>query len=267
VTCDRRRPALKLSCFVLFFAALFARSSIAAPDFRFDRDTLAFANATVFDYNEGHPSLRKAAKDRPKEYNRRCFVLTRTAMQFHKFARFDPHGAPLDDGALAARIRLVTRRPAWREALPVEQRVNFPGYANLREMSKARRQVLQDNIGIGWATYFRPGNFRMFYQHDEKYQEKTHANLDAALTRGDLFVGYLSSYPWYTINHAILVYARKTARPGSEIDHYLAYDPNHPDAPRELKWSPTMRVFNYQKDEEFVGGFTRVYQVYGKPLQ
>ena len=28
-----------------------------------------------------------------------------------------------------------------------------------------------------------------------------------------------------------------------------------------------MRVFNFQKDEEFAGGFTRVFQVYGKPLQ
>jgi hypothetical protein len=69
------------------------------------------------------------------------------------------------------------------------------------------------------------------------------------------------------INHAILVYARNSARPKNGIDHYLVYDPNHPDAPRELKWSPAMRVFNYQKDEEFAGGFVRVYQVYGKPLQ
>jgi hypothetical protein len=109
VTRDRSRPALKLSCFVLFFAALFARSSATASDFRFDRDTLAFANATVFEYNEGHPRLRKAAKDQLKEYNRRCFVMTRTALQFHKFARFDPRGVPLDDRALAARIRMVTR--------------------------------------------------------------------------------------------------------------------------------------------------------------
>ncbi len=32
-----------------------------------------------------------------RRIHRRCFVLCRTAMQFRKFARFDPKGAPLDD--------------------------------------------------------------------------------------------------------------------------------------------------------------------------
>ena len=30
---------------------------------------------------------------------------------------------------------------------------------------------------------------------------------------------------------------------------------------------PAKRAFEFQKDEEFVGGFTRVFQVYGKSLQ
>jgi len=193
--------------------------------------------------------------------------MTRTAMQFHKFARFDPRGASLDDKELAARVRTVTRRPAWRESLPENRRIVFPGYANLREMSKARTHVLQENIGSGFVTYFRPGNFRMFFLHSQKYQEKTHANLDAALTRGDLFVCYLSTYPKLSINHAVLVYARKASRPGSAVEHYLVYDPNHAEAPRELSWSPGEGTFSYQKDIDFVGGFTRVYQVYGKWLQ
>ncbi|PYK47964.1 MAG: hypothetical protein DME20_10295, partial [Verrucomicrobia bacterium] len=82
-------------------------ASIGASDFRFDRDTLAFQNATVLKYKDGVPFLRaKSTSDDPaNKYTRRCFVMTRTAMQFRKFARFDPRGAPLDDKALAARIR------------------------------------------------------------------------------------------------------------------------------------------------------------------
>ena len=106
----------------------------------------------------------------------------------------------------------------------------------------------------------------MFFVWGDKYQEKTEANLNAALARGELFIGYLSSYPHFTINHAVLVYARKPAS-GNGIEHYLVYDPNHPEAPRVLKYSPTLHFFNYEKDEEFVGGYTRVYQVYGKWLQ
>jgi len=34
-----------------------------------------------------------------------------------------------------------------------------------------------------------------------------------------------------------------------------------------VKWLPAKREFDYQKDQEFVGGFTRVFHVYGKFLQ
>jgi hypothetical protein len=244
-------------------------SDAAAAEFRFDRDILAFRNSTVFEYHGGYAYVRKTPRQEEKEkpYNRRCFVMTRTVVQFHKFARFDPDGAPLDDKALAARIRMVTQRQPWDRALPENERVVFPGYSALHEMSTARGPVLQQNIGLGWPTFVRLGNMRMFFLRGEKYQEETHAHLNAALDRGELFIGYLSSYPWFTINHAVLVYARKPARSPNGIEHYLVYDPNHPDAPRELKWSPSMRIFNYQKDEEFVGGYTRVYQIYGKWLQ
>jgi hypothetical protein len=193
--------------------------------------------------------------------------MTRTTMQFRKFARFDPRGAPLNDQELGARIREVTHRAAWREPLPENQRIVFPGYANLRQMSKAHADLMEENMGSGFVTYFRPSNFRMFYQHSRKYQQTTHANLDATLARGDLFVGYLSTYPKLSINHAVLVYARKPSRAGSEIEHYLAYDPNHAEAPRELTWSPRERAFSYQKDIDFVGGFVRVYQAYRSWLQ
>jgi len=245
------------------------QASIGASDFRFDRDTLAFQNATVLKYKDGVPFLRaKSTSDDPaNKYTRRCFVMTRTAMQFRKFARFDPPGAPLDDKSLAVRIRSVTRRQAWATPLPGNQRIVFPGYANLREMSKGRTQVFQENIGSGFITYFRPGNGRMFFEHSRKYQERTHTSLDAALSRGDVFIGYLSTYPKLSINHAVLVYARNKSVPGDELEHYLAYDPNHAEAPRELTWSPRERAFAYQKDIDFIGGFVRVYQSYGKALQ
>ncbi len=253
----------------VFGALVLLRNSAAASDFRFDRDTIAFQNATVLKYKNGVPFLRaRSTSDDPaNKYTRRCFVMTRTVMQFRKFARFDPRGAPLDDKPLAARIRAVSRHFAWQEPLPENERIVFPGYANLRQMSEARAEVFKENIGSGFITYFRPSNGRMFFQHSRKYQDRTHANLDAALSRGDLFVGYLSTYPKLSINHAVLVYAGEKRRPGDELEHYLVYDPNHAEAPRQLTWSPRERSFSYQKDIDFIGGFVRVYQAYGNLLQ
>ena len=62
-------------------------------------------------------------------------------------------------------------------------------------MSKARGKVLRANIGHGWTVYLRPGNGRIVYQQDPGYQEKTHAKLNASLARGEVFIGYLSTFP------------------------------------------------------------------------
>jgi hypothetical protein len=253
---------------VLASAAL-PRGSAAAAEFRFDRDTFAFENATVLKYHDGIAFFRpkSEASDPANSYTRRCFVMTRTAMQFRKFARFDPHGVRVKDQELAQRIRGVARRKPWLEVLPENQRIVFPGYSNLRQISKARTQVFENNIGSGFMSYFRPSNIRMVFLDSKGYQEKTHQNLDAALARGDTFVAFLTTYPKMSINHAVLIYGRKKSRPGDELEHYLAYDPNHAEAPRELTWSPRERAFAYQKDIDFIGGFVRVYRAYDKPLQ
>jgi hypothetical protein len=254
---------------LIFFLTAATTTSATGSNFRFDRDTFAFANETVFEYQDGLPHVRKpsAPENRRRPYTNRCFVMSRAAMQFRKFARFAPQGTPLDDRALAERIRTITRRSPWREALRAEQRIVLPGYTNLRAMSKTRGRVLQDNIGIGWTTYFRFGSIRMLYEFSRRYQEQTHANLDATLARGGSIVAHLSTFPNLSINHAVLVYARKPASKRRSIERYAVYDPNHPEAPRELTWSTADRTFAYQKDWDFVGGFVRVYQVYGKPIQ
>jgi len=251
----------------VFATAILMRTGAGAAEFRFDRDTFAFQNATVLKYYHGIAFLRPRGDDPPGSYTRRCFVMTRTVMQFRKFARFDPHGIPLNNLELAARVRAVARRAPWHEALPENQRIVFPGYANLREMSEARTQVLQENIGSGFITYFRPSNIHIVFQQSRGYQEKTHANLDAALSRGDLFVAFLTTYPKLSINHTVLIYARKNNHYRDELERYFVYDPNHAEAPRELTWSPHERAFAYQKDIDFVGGFVRVYQAYGNWLQ
>jgi hypothetical protein len=250
-----------------FAVVAFARADAAASEFRFGCDTFAFANQTVFEYHEGHASLRKASATKKDAYNRHCFVMCRTAAQFKKFARFEPRGTPLDDASLAARIRAVTRQAAWTEPLPENQRIVFPGYKDLKEMSNAHRELVQLSIGHGWPSYFRISNARMMFQDGAGYQEKTHARFNAALARGELFVAFLTTYPRFSINHSVLIYELKSSSPNPGVDHYLAYDPNHPESPRELTWSAHDRAFSYQKDWDFVGGLVRVYQVYGKPLQ
>jgi hypothetical protein len=248
----------------------FTTSLTEARSFRFDRDTLAFTNMTVFEYSGGHvQSTRpKDASDKKQRYTRRCFIMSRSALQFYKFARFAPGLPSPNDEELARRVRRVAHMNPWTPELPPDQRVVFAGYADLRALSKARGYVLQKNLGLGWPTYVRPGNYRMFFEcYDRDYQVRTHSTLMETMNRHGFFVAYLSDFPHLKINHSVLVYGQKKSRPGSDLEHYLSYDPNHPDGPRELTWSRSKREFSFQKDEEFPGGFTNAFQVYGKWLQ
>ena len=249
----------------LLLSVACCEANALTPPLHFKDDTAGFANMTVFEYENGIAHVRRGESAQQKRYTRRCFVLCRTTMQFKKFARFDPHAPPLNDLDLAERIRQVTRRAAWRDTLPENQRVVFPGYANFRELSTKRGYVLQRNIGYGWPTYWRLSNARTIFEPGIGYQERTHEKLNAVLNRGDLFVGFLTTLPHLRINHAVLFYAKEGS--SAEIDRYLVYDPNHPEGPRHLWWSQRERSFEYEKDWDFVGGHVRVYQLYGMPLQ
>src|SRR6266480_2330930 len=261
----RLKGCRSCGCVAAIFLAVSTAEAGSAAGFNFQRDTLAFANTTVFEYHNGEVVSRWSRKS--DRYTRRCFVMTRTAEQFYKFARFEPNAPQLDENELHKRIRAVTRKQPWHDPLPQEKRIVFSGYHNVREMSQAHTRLMQRNIGLGWVAYLRPGNGRMFYLHDRGYQEKTHRLLEDALARGEFFIAYLSDFPILHINHSVLVYKHDQPRSAEGIDHYRVYDPNHPEAPRHLEWLPAKREINYQKDREFAGGFTRVFQVYGRALQ
>src|SRR3954469_25915254 len=129
------RPA-----FAMATARQAERDGHGGVPFDFKTETFSFQNAMVWEYKNGVRVGNSRSKD---NYTRRCFVMSRAAMQFHKFARFDPHGAPLDDKELARRIRIVAHREPWQSPLPADQRTVFPGYRNVREMSEKREAVLK----------------------------------------------------------------------------------------------------------------------------
>src|SRR5437764_14973633 len=119
-----------VSALLLSFAC--CEVNALTPPLHFKEDTVGFANMTVFEYENGIAHVRRGESAKQKRYTRRCFVISRTTMQFKKFARFDPHSPPLNDHDLAERIRQVTRRARWRDILPEAQLVIFHGDKHLR---------------------------------------------------------------------------------------------------------------------------------------
>ena len=250
-----------------------ARAETLPPPFWFLADTFSFANETVFIYPHGYAEARKSLRGQTAPaFTLRCFAMCRSVEQFHKVARFDATLPPPDDATLAALVRRVTHRAVWRDALPPARRIVIPGYANLHDLSLARPLVVQRNIGGGWATYLRPGNYRMlaFWWNGPWEQSRTQHTLEDMLAHNDLFVAYLTTYPNLSINHAVLLYGHQpvtAADAAAGLIRYCVYDPNHPEVPREMVYDSHRRQFSYQKDWDFVGGKVTVLQVYGRWLQ
>jgi hypothetical protein len=244
-------------------------SAKAERSFVFARDTFSFDNETALEYHDGHSSPRtRRPGEQPKRFTQHCFVMSRTVVQFRKFVRFEPAAAPLGDKELAERIRGITRIPPWTAAFTRGERIVVPGYKDLRALSQNRPEILQENIGLGWPTYFRPGNWRIVLPHGPAQQARTHREMERALSAPEgFFVAYLTNFPRsLNINHGVLVYARKNRNP-SDGYCYTVYDPNHHDGPRTLEWSERDGCFRYQHDTDFVGGKVIVWQVYGRPFQ
>jgi hypothetical protein len=239
------------------------------PDFDFARDTFAFANETIFEYQAGVAYQRPSPPDghHPKRFTSHCFVMSRAVAQFKKFARFEPKLNPPDDAELAHRLRIISHQHPWEAPWPKDGRVAISGYRDLRELSEKRARVVQENIGLGWPTYFRFGNWRMACLYSHGYQAIEQAEMEEALRRGEFFVAYLTSFPSLSINHAVLVYTHRSPGRNRDTLRYWVYDPNHSEKPRKLDYSLGKHEFSFEKDWDFVGGFVRVYHVYGRVLQ
>jgi hypothetical protein len=250
----------------LLFVPAFAATTTPAPHpFRYDTDTFSFANETVWNYVDG--SVQAQSKTTPaqkREYTRHCFVLTRAAVQFWKFAKFDPHAAPLHRDALAERIREVTERSVWLPALADDQKIVFPGYANLREISATDPSIFQSNLGLGWPVYFRAGNMPIVAPVYRETEARLNDEIFSALKQNQPTIVWLYNFPSLSINHVVVVFGGE--RDGTRY-HYHVYDPNYSNGQKKLEYDSASRTFSYQPTFYFKGGDVNARAIYRGVLQ
>jgi hypothetical protein len=237
--------------------------AVAAPrPFEYPADTYAFKNETVWNYANGTVQQGSGAKQR--QYTRRCFVLSRSTVQFWKFARFDAASPPLSDDRLAARIRQVTERSVWLPVLPEKDRVVIPGYHNLREASAARPWVFQANIGRGWPIYFRPGNFPIAVPVDRPTEARVNGEIYHDLQMNYPTIIWAYRFPSLKLNHVLVIFKGTRDRNGT---HYQLYDPNYSDRVGRLEYDDKTRSFSYMSTYYFKGGYTNVRAIYRGLIQ
>jgi hypothetical protein len=224
-------------------------------------DIFAFKNETVWNYVNGavRPETEAQRKARPHQYNQRCYVLSRSIVQFWKFARFDPSRPPLDAKDLAARIRQVTERSVWLPALSGKDRVVFPGYHNLHEVSAAMPGIFQDNLGLSWPFYFRPGNIVVGLWVSRHMEAALNSEIWHDLLLNTPTLLWIYRFPT-KLNHIIVVYSGTRDAAGY---HYNIYDPNYGDLHfSHFEYNPVTRTFSLEPVYYFKGGAVTARSIY-----
>ncbi len=228
--------------------------------FEFKKDTFNYANELVWEYHvepqAGKTSFTK--RQPPPDYALRCFVLVRSARQFFQNARFEP-GPPLVDNATYQQLirRVVRTNP--RQVLPAAEKVAIPGYANLREFSRAKEALLKAECGGAWQSYLQRGHWRMVFPFNREHQERTAGELVESIRLHRPPVVHVVRFPTVKINHALLLFAAKET--ADEI-RFTAYDPNEPSQPLTLTFQRAARRFVYPATKYFAGGQVDVHEVY-----
>jgi hypothetical protein len=249
-------------------------------------DGFAFANDTVREYRQGSDgritavsraelvhleSSQKPDVSTPRmhanadapRYQHSCFILCRAAIQFYRFAQFDPKAPRLSPEDYRPLLKHLFRIPVWfpdRAGKP--HAIVIPGYRNVYEFSKSHARLIQETGGAWLPTYFRVGNWRMIGPFPRWGQHLASERLLAGLDCGELQAVYVARFPH--LNHCLVIYDY-LLEPGGNIQ-FLVYDPNYPRETAWLRYHARSRTFELQKRFYFNAGLVNVMRVYISPL-
>ena len=224
--------------------------------FEFARDSFAFANELVWEYLPDAATGKTVVVPRcPKpEYHHRCFVLVRVVRQFFYHARFAADQPRVSEDDCRRRVRAVMAR-SMRTPSKVREKILIPGFAGLREFSRAHEKTLKVECGGAWRSYFLRSHWRMVFPFSRAHQARTAAALAAALEQNVLPILHLVKFPALSINHAIILFGVAENRQGLE---FASYDPNNSVAPERLLFDRATRTFILPANACWLGGEVNV---------
>lgn len=225
---------------------------LVVPGFVFERDTFAFPN-----------EIRAKTPDRDDLYANYCFVLARSLRQFFLSARFDPAAPRLDREGYVERVRRVVSRPPWQPALPPAERVVIPGYANLREFSRAEESAVKEGLGGRFWTFVHWTNWRVTFPVSQEHQAHVLEEIREDLAAGRLVQLLVTNWPKPELNHTVVAF--ESHADGAETA-LTVWDPNEPGAPGTITFDTARGRFWATRVYETHPGVIRVFRMYYSAL-
>lgn len=229
------------------------RAAVPPPILRFGVDTFAFANENRVKYR-GKPDL----------YANWCFVMARAISQFHRFARFDPAASLLTPDEYTERVRQVTARQPWHDALPAAERVVIPGYGSLYEFSRAQERAVKAGLTGRIPSWFHWTNWRVVYPMPRFQQEGVARETVAELQAGRPVQWLVTNLPTIDLNHTVVVYGYRADAP--DVIDFTIYDPNDSASPGTVRFDVATRQFWAIRLYDHEVGVIRAFRMYYSPL-
>jgi hypothetical protein len=225
---------------------------VAVPAFSFERDTFAFPN-----------DIRAFWPDREDLYANYCFVLARGMRQFFAFARFDAAAPRLDHRGYVERVRDVAARAPWHAPIREDERVVIPGYASLREFSRAEAPAIKEGLGGRFWTFVHWTNWRVGMPVSRTHQEGVLEEIRRELAAGRLVQLLVTNWPTLELNHTVVAFAARTNGRGVEL---AIWDPNEPARPGTITFDTGQSHFWATRMYATRPGMIRVFRMYYSAL-
>jgi hypothetical protein len=220
--------------------------------FDFMRDSFAFINELVwaYDCDTATGKMTFGRRDPKPEYAHRCFALARVARQFFYHAQFAMN-QPIETDEICRQLvrTIIARHP--RILCKPEEQVIIPGFAGLREFSRAHEKLLKIECGGAWRSYFLRSHWRMIFPFSRAHQTRTAGSLAAALKQNHLPIVHLVKFPALTVNHSIVLFNVMETGRGLEFE---SYDPNNSERPERLTFERAAQTFFLPANSYWPGG-------------
>ena len=227
-------------------------NEIGVRRFEFARDSFAFANELVWEFQSDAATGKRTLRPRqPKpEYAHRCFALARVARQFFYHARFVADQFIAADEIYRRFVRDVMSRNPWTPC-KLEDQIIIPGFADLREFSRVQEKLLKTECGGAWRSYFLRSHWRMIFPFSRAHQTRTAGTLAAELKQNRLPIVHLVKFPALTINHSIVLSGATATGRGWDFE---SYDPNNAEEPERLTFDRASQTFFLEPNSCWPGG-------------
>jgi len=225
--------------------------------FEFGRDTFAFANQLVWEYQfdaNGQMTIRD--REPKPDYAHRCFVLTRAARQFLYHAEFRPEEKPVDENGYRRLVRQVLSRDPRAVG---DQPVIIPGFPGLRQFSAAHERLLKVECGGAWRSYVLRSHWRMLFPFSRGHQERTAHAMRSRIQASFSPIIHLVNFPSLNINHGMILY--DVVDRDGQVE-FLAYDPNLPAGPARLSFDRGTRTFYLPRNSYWFGGNLNIIEIF-----